>query len=74
MCCDALNLFAGRAPAGQWQLTHPEVRGEIVSQACATMIGRQTFGPLLQDCGPTAASASVTPGLERESLPPRPTR
>ncbi|MFI8320345.1 MULTISPECIES: organomercurial lyase [Streptomyces] len=47
--CGALNFFAGRASAENWQLAHPEVRGEIVSQARATQIGQQTFGPLLQD-------------------------
>lgn len=49
VCCDALNFFTGQASAEQWQLAHPEVRGEIVSQAYATQIGQQTFGPLLQD-------------------------
>ncbi|MEU9372670.1 alkylmercury lyase family protein [Streptomyces sp. NPDC048255] len=49
VCCDVLNFFAGQASAEQWQLAHPEVRGEIVSQARATQIGQQTFGPLLQD-------------------------
>ncbi|MFF4267064.1 alkylmercury lyase family protein [Streptomyces virginiae] len=50
VCCDALNFFASRPSAEQWQLAHPEVRGEIVSQARATQIGQQTFGPLFQDC------------------------
>ncbi|MFJ3722698.1 organomercurial lyase [Streptomyces sp. NPDC090045] len=49
VCCDALNFFASQTSAEQWQLAHPEVRGEIVGQARATQIGQQTFGPLLQD-------------------------
>ncbi|QQM47408.1 alkylmercury lyase family protein [Streptomyces liliifuscus] len=49
VCCDALNFFASQGSAEQWQSTHPEVRGEIVSQARATRIGQQTFGPLLQN-------------------------
>ncbi|WP_030861956.1 alkylmercury lyase family protein [Streptomyces sp. NRRL F-2747] len=49
VCCDALNFFAGQSSAEQWQLAHPEVRGEIVGQARATQLGQQTFGPLLQD-------------------------
>lgn len=49
VCCDSLNFFAGPSSAGRWQQTHPAIRGEIVSQARAIEIGRQTFGPLLRD-------------------------
>ncbi|WTQ57077.1 alkylmercury lyase family protein [Streptomyces sp. NBC_00158] len=49
MCCDILNLFAGPSLAQQWQQAHPEVRGEIGSQACAVQIGQGVFGPVLRD-------------------------
>lgn len=49
LCCDALNFFTGHASAEQWQQEHPELKGQIVSQARAVEIGQQTFGPLLQD-------------------------
>lgn len=49
LCCDALNSFTDHASAAQWQQEHPEVSGQVVSQARAVEIGQQTFGPLLQD-------------------------
>jgi hypothetical protein len=49
LCCDTVNFFAHHASAAQWQQEHPEVTGQVVSQARAVEIGQQTFGPLLQD-------------------------
>lgn len=47
VCCDTLNFFTSRASAERWTAQHPEVAGQIVSQAHAEEIGRQTFGALL---------------------------
>ncbi|GLV95115.1 MULTISPECIES: alkylmercury lyase family protein [Streptomyces] len=47
LCCDALNFFTSHASAEQWQQEHPEVRGQVVSQARAVEIGEETFGLLL---------------------------
>ncbi|MFD6888778.1 alkylmercury lyase family protein [Streptomyces sp. NPDC059957] len=49
LCCDALNFFTSHTSAEQWQQENPEVRGQIVGQARAAEIGRQTFGPLLRE-------------------------
>ncbi|CAO0837000.1 alkylmercury lyase family protein [Streptomyces microflavus] len=47
VCCDTLNFFTSAASAQSWTTQHPDVRGEVASQARAEQIGRQTFGPLL---------------------------
>ncbi|MFF3688064.1 organomercurial lyase [Streptomyces sp. NPDC002187] len=49
VCCDALNFFTGPASAQTWSKEHPDVRGQVVGQDQAELIGRQTFGPLLRD-------------------------
>ncbi|WP_438272527.1 alkylmercury lyase family protein [Streptomyces bobili] len=49
LCCDAVNFFTDHATAARWQQEHPEVSGQLVSQARAVEIGLQTFGLLLQD-------------------------
>ncbi|MFB6558341.1 alkylmercury lyase family protein [Streptomyces sp. NPDC056400] len=49
VCCDTLNFFADPSSALQRKRMHPEVHGEIVSQARAAEIGQQTFGSLLRD-------------------------
>ncbi|MGW3402843.1 organomercurial lyase [Streptomyces zhihengii] len=49
VCCDALNFFISAASAQSWIKQHPDVRGEVVGQARAEQIGRETFGPLLAD-------------------------
>ncbi|MER8046563.1 alkylmercury lyase family protein [Streptomyces sp. NPDC094032] len=48
VCCDTLNFFTTPASAETWAARHrTDVTGQIVDQAQAEDIGRQTFGHLL---------------------------
>ncbi|SNT59553.1 Alkylmercury lyase [Actinacidiphila glaucinigra] len=48
VCCDVLNFFTDNASAKAWAHEHPDVSGQIVSQARAQEIGQLSFGPLLR--------------------------
>jgi HAMP domain-containing protein len=47
VCCDYLNFFADRAAAVAWTSTHPQIPGQILSQAEAEHLGTTLFGTLL---------------------------
>lgn len=46
-CCDYLNFFTDAAAAQGWTVAHPQVPGQILTQAEAEDLGVQLFGHLL---------------------------
>jgi hypothetical protein len=46
-CCDYLNFFIDRAAARAWAARHPNVPGQILSQAEAGELSIRLFQPLL---------------------------
>ena len=51
VCCGALNFFTSPATAELWAAKHPDVVGQILTQADAEQLGARIFGHLLDsDC------------------------
>jgi hypothetical protein len=48
-CCEYLNFFTDTAAAETWTTSHPQVRGQILSQTEAEQLGTRLFGQLLAD-------------------------
>lgn len=48
-CCSSLNFFTDSSSALRWAADHPEVRGQILAPQQAQALGRETFGPLLDE-------------------------
>jgi hypothetical protein len=46
-CCDYLNFFADTTAARVWMAAHPQVPGQILTQAEAENLGARLFGDLL---------------------------
>ncbi len=66
-CCSTINFFVHTASAQAWIDAHPGVTATILGQDRAVALGREIFGPLLDDSIP-GRGASVTwsmPGLRR---------
>ena len=47
-CCPVLNFFASAQNARQWLDEQPDVRGEVISIADASLAGRAVFGAVLE--------------------------
>jgi len=47
-CCDYLNFFADASAAHAWAVRHPQVPGQILTQAEAEDLGTRLFQPLLE--------------------------
>jgi hypothetical protein len=46
-CCDYLNFFTDAAAAQAWTAAHPQIPGQILTQAEAEDLGTRLFGHLL---------------------------
>jgi hypothetical protein len=46
-CCDYLNFFTSETTARAWIEAHPDIPGQILTQAEAEALGTRLFGPLL---------------------------
>ncbi|GAB3740342.1 alkylmercury lyase family protein [Microlunatus parietis] len=55
-CCRDLNFFTDRTSAQAWSAAHPQVRGDIVDQATAELLGADLFGQLLTPSIPEEGS------------------
>ncbi|OZM75379.1 alkylmercury lyase [Pseudonocardia sp. MH-G8] len=70
-CCGYLNFFTDAATARAWTATHPQVPGQILTQAEAEDLGVRLFGNLLTPAEPTRSPTLPQPPVGSNAGPSR---